>query len=218
MHIEGRVRELVAAFIAMELDIPVVEPAIVDISPDFVVTLIGKPYYTLASKSTGINVGSKYIKYYSTLPNEIALTSLQEIAAQHIFAFDVLIQNSDRNFEKPNMITDGNGLVTLDHELGFGFLLAPPFLRNMEPWKINGADLVWIRKHCLVKRLKGKISELDHFSSKLADLNDNFWKKVNELIPSEWMLSGMVANIKNHVDLIIEHKVEFIANIKFVLS
>lgn len=218
MHVESRLRELVAAFMAMEMSLPVVEPAIIDISPAFVKTLQDKPYYVLATKSTGINVGSRYIKDFTTLPNEISLTGSQEAAAQNIFAFDLLIQNSDRNFEKPNMITDGKNLVMLDHELGFGFLLTLSFLRSVEPWKFNAADLLWIEKHCLFKRLKGKLYELDNFPAKLDNLNDGFWERAHELIPDEWMVTEMFLNIKKHVDLIREHKKEFIANIKFILS
>lgn len=42
MHIEARKKELIAAFIAIELEIPIVVPAVINISQEFCNTLIGK--------------------------------------------------------------------------------------------------------------------------------------------------------------------------------
>src|SRR5690606_3498170 len=153
MHEQARLRELVAAFMAIELDIPVVVPAVIDVGADFVETLQGKAFYGKASRSLGYNVGSEYLKNMPTLDNHIPLSEAQKANGQHIFAFDVLIENVDRNFEKPNMLTDGNRLVILDHELAFGFAFALSFLRNPTPWIIAERDGEWIRKHCLHKRL-----------------------------------------------------------------
>jgi len=218
MHKEARLREILAAFIAMEMELQVVEPAVIEISQEFINSQRGKDYYLKASKSLGYNVGSKYIKDYPILDNSIAFTPNQEQAAQNIFAFDLLIQNSDRNYEKPNMITDGNDLVMLDHELAFGFYFVPSFLRAGEPWCFAATDMSWINKHCLLKRLKGKYYELDYFSERMTNLNDDFWIKVEDKMPREWFDREIFDSIKTHVNLIVAHKEEFIKNIKILLS
>ena len=218
MSKEARMRELIAAFMAMEMGLKVVEPVVIDISSDFIGTIMGKQYYSKMNSSRGNNVGSKYIKDYIILANEIALTPQQEVCAQYIFGFDLLIQNADRNFQKPNIITDGNELVMLDHELGFGFIFVPSFLRNGDVWDFKDVDLEWITKHCLFNRLSGKASELENFSAKIAALDDHFWDKTYKLIPVEWMNDEQYENIKQHILLLIEHKEEFITNIKSILS
>ncbi|MCX2495171.1 hypothetical protein OQX63_16900 [Pedobacter sp. PF22-3] len=218
MHKEGRLREILAAFIALELELDVVEPVVVDITDDFVRAQLGQDFYLKTSKSLGFNVGSKYIAKFITLENDVSLTRQQEEAAQYVFAFDLLIQNNDRNRLKPNMITDGNQLIMLDHELAFGFHLVLSFLRNPKPWTFPDVDMVWVNQHCLIKRLKNKHSQLDDFGKKMINLNDAFWVRCRELIPAEWMDEEIFISVKNHVDLINVNREEFISNIKLILS
>jgi len=153
------------------------------------------------------------------LENNIVLNPIQEKIAQNIFAFDLLIQNNDRRYEKPNMLTDGNDLIMLDHELAFGFHLVPAFLRtNNDPWRFNQQDMAWINIHCLLRRLRGKVYELDFFGEKMANLDVDFWNKAERLIPREWFDKEIFDTIKTHVNSIVEHRQEFIENIKFLLS
>ncbi|HWK56517.1 MAG TPA: HipA family kinase [Parapedobacter sp.] len=218
MHAQGRLRELVAAFMALELGIPVVIPAVIEVSQDFVETLRGKDFYGKASRSLGYNVGSEYLKNMPTLDNHIPLGEAQKKIGQHIFAFDLLIENVDRNFEKPNMLTDGSTLVMLDHELAFGFALTLGFLRNPIPWAITENDHGWITAHCLHRRLKGCVDELADFSDKLVNLDAEFWDKVGELIPAEWFDETLFTEIKNHCDGMVAHRDEFIQGIKQLLA
>jgi len=54
MSEEASMRELLAAFIAMEMDIPVVEPAIIQIDHPFLELLKGDEAWSVASKSLGL--------------------------------------------------------------------------------------------------------------------------------------------------------------------
>lgn len=218
MHRQARLRELVAAFMAMELGIPVVIPAVIDISQGFVETLRGKEYYGKGSRSLGYNVGSEYVKNLPTLDNHIALSDAQKRIAQHIFAFDVLIENADRNFLKPNMLTDGNTLIMLDHELAFSFTMTLRFLRNPTPWNIVEADLKWIEKHCLHGRLKGCVDGLTDFRDKIVNLDADFWHKVSQLIPAEWFDEELFTEIRNHCDGLVAHRDEFTNSVKQLLA
>lgn len=217
MHEEARMRELIAAFMAIELEIPVVVPAIINVSQDFCNTLIGKSYFQKATKSLGYNVGSEYLADHFILDNFISLNDAQEKNAQQIFSFDLMIENVDRNYSKPNMITNGNELRVLDHELAFGFIMTLPFLRNPTPWLFNDGDLKWIKEHCLFKRLKGKVGELESFKGKLVRLDAEFWDKVQTLIPEEWFKEELFIGIKTHIDAMVVNRHEFITSIKRLL-
>ena len=88
-------KELLAAFIALELDLQVATPAIVNISPDFVEAMGAKhENYPVAAKSIGFNFANNYlgVGYQEPMegqrfPDEL----LQKF--MDLFAFDVFISN-----------------------------------------------------------------------------------------------------------------------------
>src|SRR5579872_2597773 len=123
MSEEASMRELLAAFIAAQMGIRVVQPVIVNISGAFIELLKGESAWQYATKSVGYNFGSEYLKEYSTIMPTQVFNAEQLHAAQTIFAFDVTIQNPDRRIGKPNMLTDGAEIVIFDHELAFSFVL-----------------------------------------------------------------------------------------------
>ncbi|WP_028295365.1 HipA family kinase [Olivibacter sitiensis] len=218
MHKESRMRVLIAVFMAIELGISVVMPAVIEVTDNFVETLRGKAYYVKASKSLGYNVGSEYEKSHFILDNQITLSNELEKLGQHIFAFDVFIENVDRNHAKPNMITNGKNLVLLDHELAFGYATTPAFLRNPTPWVFSDGDRGWMTKHCLYQRLKGKIGEVDAFKERMVTLDGSFWDKARTLIPQEWFVGELFDGIVARSTSLIAHKDEWINEIKQLLA
>ncbi|MDF2858018.1 MAG: hypothetical protein K0Q87_3869 [Neobacillus sp.] len=214
----GRMFELIGSFMAIELDLSVVVPVIVDVSEDFIELQKGKDHFLRCSKSLGYNYGSEFVKGLSILDNHIALTGKQKDVAQEILAFDMLIGNVDRNAEKPNMITDGNKLLLLDHEAAFAFVRALPWDKNIEPWNFNELDKGVLFKHCLFSRVKGNIGQLDGFSEKMTRFDDDFWERAKSIIPNEWFSEDSFNIIKAHVDLMVKNRATFIQNIKLLLS
>lgn len=218
MTVQARMFELIAAFMAIELELHVVEPVVVEISDEFIDIVKGHDYFLKCSKSLGYNYGSSYITGLLILDNKIPLTARQKEQAQEILAFDMLIGNVDRNAEKPNMITDGTRLVLLDHELAFSFVRVLSFLRNSEPWIFNEEDKSMFFKHCLYTRVKGHIDRLDEFCEKMTRFDGGFWDSVRSNIPPEWYSQEEFESIRGHVDLMVAHRHDFIQNIKLLLS
>lgn len=218
MTIQGRMFELIAAFMAMELELIVVEPAIIEVSQEFVNISRGKDYFEKCSRSLGYNYGSAFVKGMLILDNKISLSIKQCEQAQEILAFDMLIGNVDRNAEKPNMITDGTQLVLLDHELAFGFVRVFPFSRNQEPWEFDEHDKSIFFKHCLYNRVQGHIDKLDGFCDKMTRFDADFWNKVQSIIPTEWYSDDEFITIKSHVDSMVLNRQRFIQNVKLLLS
>lgn len=207
--------ELIASFIAMELEMSIPDPAIIEITQSFVDIYDGINK-ELVKKSIGKNFGSKYKPGYPTLLNSIKLTPGQYARAVKIFSFDIFISNADRRIGKPNMLIKGDEIVIIDHELAFGFILEL-FYNNPTPWILRPQDDKWIKNHFFYKSLKGNEHNFDDFVDKLSTLDENFWNKLYQLIPDEWN-GSYVDQIKNDLSLLVQNKTEFKAELKRILS
>lgn len=215
MSDEASMRELLASFIAMQMEFPVVEPAIIEIDENFAELLRGTDSWAVASRSVGFNYGSNYIKAYNTLLLNKPLNELQLPYAQDALAFDLFIQNSDRTNNKPNLLTDGKEIVILDHEIAFGFIFAPFLTHRI--WEMKEEHKDWIRQHCLLPLVRGEKYDFDGFSNKIDTLNDEFWSKAFELIPEAWR-SDQFETIKNILTDISVNRTEFITELKKIMA
>jgi hypothetical protein len=112
--------ELLGAWMAMELDLPVVEPALVNISKGFIETLIGNSYYKTFLDNEGLNFGSVYVPGVIQLQSEYILKNADDLLdiAKLLYAFDVFISNCDRGHQKPNIGIVKNSCLIYDHEPG----------------------------------------------------------------------------------------------------
>jgi len=220
MSTAAAMRELIAAFIAMEMDLPVTSPAIISISPDFVTLLKGDSEYLVAQQSIGYNFGTRYVEKFQMLAIHQALPNTLLDSASDIFVFDVLIQNADRSHEaprKPNILTNGKELLIFDHEVAFGFLFELSFNKNKEPWIIRDMDKLWIEKHCLFRSLKGYVFDEQNLLHKFARLDDAFWDRAWALVPSSWQDKDQFDSIRAFVDQIVSNKSVFIKNLQFLV-
>ncbi|GEM_PF-545283 len=217
MSIKASTSELVAAFIARQLDLHVVEPAIINVSELFVDTLRGKDGFKFASNSIGLNYGCKYVPGYFEFVRNQELNDAQFAAAEHIFAFDVFISNPDRGPQgKQNMLTNGKKILIFDHELAFSFLY-DIFVKNPTPWLIGENDRAVIQKHFFYHTLKEKDHKFDEFVERLTIIDETFWERVTSLIPPEWQ-SDQINEIKTNLASLIEHRSIFLQELYKVLS
>lgn len=218
MSPEASARELIGAFIAMELDFNIPAPAIINISEDFVDTMIGKPNYSVAKSSMGYNFGNEFLKGgFQPLVTGQKIPDELMPRLQCLFAFDLLISNSDRRIVKPNFLTNGKQELIFDHELAFSFTLLLPFLKNKEPWLIRASEMEWIRDNYCYNLLHGKNIDFSNFVAKFSTLNDEFWQKVSSLVPEEWKTSQL-DEIQVHVGSIVQNKGVFSKELNRILK
>lgn len=215
MSEEASMRELLAGFIAMQMEIAVVEPVIIEIDGNFLEVLKGNDAWEVAGKSLGYNYGSKYIKEYSTLILNKGLNNHQLPYAQDVFAFDMFIQNSDRTNNKPNLLTNGEDIIILDHEIAFGFIFAPFLTANI--WEMGEEHKAWIRQHCLLPLIKRETYDFDRFSDKFDNLTNKFWNKAFRLIPEDWR-GDQFNSIKNILTSVSVNRKQFILELKKIMS
>ena len=215
MSIESSARELIAAFIARELELNVVEPAIINVSNDFVDTLRGNEGFKSASNSVGINFGCKFVTGMMEFLKNQQLSEKQFGEAERIFALDVFISNADRRKDKQNMLTDGEKVLIFDHELAFGFVL--DIIKNKTPWIISESDKTWIKNHYFYPSLKENDHNFDKFVDSFKVLDENFWVKSDVLMPSAWK-STQLDEIKSNLTSLVANKEIFLEQLCKVLS
>lgn len=204
--------ELIGAWMAMELDIPVVEPVLVNIGEEFTSTILGKPGYTSAIKSVGINFGSRYREGYSMLVKSPSIVpNTMESMARNIFTFDQFISNADRSHnpaQKPNVLSDGNQYLILDHEMAFSFLSLLSFLRNKTPWLLGPSENEMLIGHIFYPYLRQRAHDFKPFCERLVCFNDEFWSKANSFMPDSWK-GDFLLEIQSYLGSITENKETF---------
>lgn len=201
--------ELIGAWMASELELPVVEPALVNISGEFVDTLKGREGYRAAYQSQGINFGSKYQAGFSNIPSHSPRIQNDFFeTAKLIYVFDIFISNIDRGHQRDNIQANGSTLLIYDHELAFSFVGILPSFRNKTPWILNDGDRELYVKHLFYKLLRDLKPDLTQQVAMLERFNSEFWRKVYGTLPAEW-LDEKVLGISPYLTSIVENRIFF---------
>lgn len=201
-------KELIAAWVGMELDLPIVEPVIIHISQEFVESMRGNEGFIHASQSLGENFGSRYKDGFQELLAGQKFSGKMEMDALRIYGFDLFITNSDRGHQKNNVNTNGEEFLIFDHELSFSHVTILSFLRTKTPWIISGHEKTLYEKHVFYPYLKNKEQDFFSFASDLQRIDDAFWQKVETLLPTAWNTSE-VGEIRSYLTEIVKHREEF---------
>lgn len=97
--------EAIAAMLATDLDLPVPEPFLVALEPEFIAGLPDEIVATMARRSSPLAFGSQHLPPgYTSWPVGKAIPKEALATAAEIFAFDALIVNDDRRPENPNCL------------------------------------------------------------------------------------------------------------------
>ena len=213
----SNMNELLASFIAIELDFLLPEPVVVNVSVDFVETLKDRhENFNLASKSIGFNFGSELQNGFQEIVLGQPLNEDLIMKFRNLFALDVFLGNPDRRVNRPNFLTNGKDLLIFDHELAFSFTQLFSFARNPQPWIILESDEKWLSENYAFNVLKGMDINFTDFTDRLTAINNNFWNKAFELVPDEWQNEhGSV--IESYLSQIVDNKDLFAAELNRVL-
>ena len=199
-------RELLASFMASELDINVLSPVLIKVNKEFSARF--------QYENLGLNVGTSYQSGTYGIVRNQSITEFQRLQINQIFPFDIFISNIARRIESPNVLTDGNNLFVFNHQSAFDFL--NDGYQNKTPWEFRPQDKDWIKSHVLFPYLKNKFPDFSILVNKLTRLDDNFWNKALSLIPDEHKTEEL-EGIKQHSQAIITHKDNFLQSLKNVL-
>jgi hypothetical protein len=178
----------------------VVSPALAQLQRD----------HTVADKirrSPGLNFGSRLIG--PAVPFATVATGHLQAAAE-VFAFDLLIENSDRRKDKPNLLQTNDGYIVIDHELAFPFSRPAMFPAGLPPlWEFTRVDAI-VASHLLFPALLGHGLEVDFapFGARLRALTDEVLGLIAEAVPPGWHTEELqhirerIAAARDHAGLV----------------
>jgi hypothetical protein len=179
----GLMFEVVAAQLAACLCIPMPNPALIRLPPDLADAMPEASVASRVRKSKGLNFGTRFLGggYATWLVDDPIPNSLLPLAAA-IVAFDALIDNADRRREKPNLLSKGEELYIIDHEVAFAFTLLVGW--RSEPWERRNRE--FLKNHPLYAGLRGRGLDLTRFESALQQLDDVDIEAICGSVPIEF--------------------------------
>lgn len=163
-------KEIISCEMALLLDLPVPRYDIISIDN----SILAKHYAENEVRKfyTGYRFCSKRLEQYTIYSPNLITGFLRDHEVAGIFAFDVIMQNSDRGgfLGKPNLLINDDSLVMIDHELTLSFINDKPTPPNYE----NNIRIFPYYYHVLlnhVKSIRVKNHIFDEFLENLRLLN-----------------------------------------------
>lgn len=213
---EAQMRETLASFIAMEMDMATPAPAVVCIGPELVHAMDGQQIYGRLAKSVGENFGSTLLNEAPEVLFGADLNAEQLKDAQFVLSFDALLRHFDRRMEKPNLLSDGTRLYVIDHELAFGFVF--DLFPSATPWVLSEHEIKMLPNHLLYNKVRRTAFDPEAHVERLERLNDAFWDKAWQELPPAWRQEEQFLCIRTYFTLVKGHAQEFFEQLKQHLS
>ncbi len=186
------VAEAIAALLAADLDLPVPEPFLVRLDPEFVAGLTDAEVRSNAQRSSPVGFGSKKLPPgFATWPPGKPIPRSLRSAALEIFAFDALIQNADRRPDNANCQCDGSSFAIFDHELAF---LTEGIIGWQPPWETGALEFFRHNGgHLFFDQLRSGECHLDRLAGAWEAITDARLREYEAALPQEWGADGGVA-------------------------
>lgn len=179
------VMEAVAAMLAADLDLPVPEPFLVTLEPEFIAGLPDETVAEMARRSNSVAFGSQHLPPgYTSWPAGKAIPKDAIATAAEIFAFDALIVNDDRRPVNPNCLFSGASLAIYDHEMAF---FSEGIIGWQPPWVIGSLEsFKQTRRHLFSEQLCGKPMNFDRLAGAWLAVTNERLAAYRAALPDAW--------------------------------
>jgi hypothetical protein len=179
------VMEAIAAMLAADLDLPVPEPYLVTLEPEFIAVLPDADVAKRAHRSSPVAFGSKHLPPgYTSWPVGKTIPKDAIVTAAEIFAFDALIANDDRRPANPNCLFSSASLAIYDHEMAF---FTEGIIGWQPPWVIGSlASLKQTQRHLFSEQLCGKAVNFDRLAGAWLAITDERLAAYRAALPIAW--------------------------------
>jgi hypothetical protein len=194
----GPVCETVAALLAVDLGLPVADPCLVEIQPEFVATIPDSAARTRVQGAVGINFGTRSLAPgWSSIPGGKTLPQIALPTMAEILAFDAIIQNPDRRVDRPNCLFQGGDIRIFDHDLAFSFL----FSISGYPDPTQSETYEFLRHHVFFRQLKRAKLSFDRIVGAFGALPPQRFRAYCEVLPDTWPGKVLYADrIRTHLE------------------
>lgn len=202
-------RELIAARLARQLEIPCATPALVQLSPEFIASVDDVGTMEELKNSPPVLFGSVSLgDGWSRWNRASKMPRLAYENLASVIVFDHITQNYDRTIANPNLMKSGDVISLIDHEETFVTASGEPEDADVvpTPWQLNraGFNLAGNRQHALWNSIgPGKI---DHISVALESWRRLSKQQIDSMVkgmPDCWA-SGVADDIGGYLHEAIE--------------
>jgi hypothetical protein len=118
-------KEVFAAILAQHFELKTPKPVLIEVNNALLNVLKKQEKYKNWQVTEGVFFGNQYLKNAKSFINTPDLDAYDIWEITNLFAFDVLILNTDRQLGKPNVLTKNQDIYVIDHELSMN--ISKPF-------------------------------------------------------------------------------------------
>lgn len=191
--------EVIGACLASDLGLPILEPFLVELDPEFIASVPNNEQRDKMATSNTVAFGSKHVTgQYSVWTNGNLISEAMLPSAAAVFTFDGIIQNPDRRDGNPNCLVRGDEIRIIDHELAFAHGL---ILFWKAPWTVGGLQSFETPGlHIFRAGLRGKKIDYQPIRDAWAGLSDAQISAYEAAVPAEW--AGAANSVASALQLI----------------
>ena len=182
----GLAMEVVVACLAGDLGIPVPQPFLVELDPDWIEAIrpVNASWAAAAQNGSQLAFASKRLPdgFSAWIPGSTITEALRGTTAE-VLLLDAVMKNADRRRDNPNCLKRGDAIFIIDHELCF-----PEFLLGLgDAWSIGGLQPLstpgW---HIFGDALHGKEIDWAPTIDAWSNLSDAMVNDYGGAVPLEW--------------------------------
>ena len=204
-------REVVAACLAADLNLPVPTPSLVEIPPTLASTVKDPGIRARIETSSPVGFGSAKVEsQFNVWTSGNRVTESMLPSALGTFVFDAVIDNVDRKPSNPNCLVARERLCLIDHELAFPSTSG--LLDWRPPWQAGA--LSWLDRadgHLFCRELKKRNLDFGPLRRLWSAISDDRLLEYRQAVPPEWYVAhpavedalDRVRNARDNLDGVI---------------
>ena len=220
LGVEGLANEVLAACVGGHLGLPLCQPLLVELSPEWIASLQDAALQAKLTRSNPVAFGSVAAGAgWRPWLRADTMTFERREVAQRILAFDALIENPDRRPSNPNLLVKNADFRIIDHEMAFRIRMLIP---RPKPWAAGGLARLTAPDcgHVFAAGLKGvKALDLAPVRDSWSALSDEVLADFEAALPDQWAeAANAVADALTHLRAVRDRVDDCLAEIERVLQ
>ena len=200
-------REAIGACLAGDLGLPITQPWLLDLSSDWVESVVDTDARAIIRESAPVAFGSTWAgSQFNAWNSGSNLRSGTVPSALGVFVFDAIVQNPDRRADNPNCLVSGVEIRVFDHELAFSHGLV---IGWKPPWAAGSMQhLMQDGFHIFRSKLRTEFLDFGPVKEAWERITDSRLDHYEAAIPLEWVAAKsavraaleLIRDARNQID------------------